>query len=256
MGFFDRFHKPKREVTPGGSDIYRHADLNGAPAGLPEITGRYADAVDAHFASLFPGRESRVIHEIVSEYVHVDVHVLWPTQEQNFFVLYTIGMSDRPMVIPRQVPAAQRPDLELAEVFLMLPGDWPLKAGEAPTQAVYWPVVLMKTLARFPHQYQSWLGHGHTLPNTAGYDPYAPGVPFGAAVLVGGGDGALGHLDAQDGRRVNLLCVIPAYKEEVEYKLTYGMTALSKLYDDHDVYPVLNVHRPNLCADFTEVLDG
>lgn len=255
MGFFDRFRKPKKEVTPGGSDIYRYATASG-PSGLPETTGRYADEITAHFEALFPGRESRVIHELVSEYVHIDVHVMWPTPEQNFFALYTTGMSDRPMTIPRQVPAAKRPGLELAEMFLMLPGDWPLKADEAPTQEVYWPINLIRYLARFPHQFQSWLGHGHTMPSTADYDPYAPGVPFRAAVLTGGGEGPLGHLDAQDGRRINLLCAIPAYKEEVEYKLKYGMDALYKLFEAHDVGPLLDVSRPNLCADFTEVLDG
>lgn len=255
MGFFDRFRKSKKEVTPGGSEIYRHAASDGGFT-LPEITGRYADEVTAHFEALFPGRKSRVIHEIVSDFVHIDVHVMWPTAEQSFFILFTTGMSDKPMTIPRQVPAASRPDLELAELFLMLPGDWPLKENEAPTPEVYWPINLMRSLARLPHQFQSWLGYGHTIPSSADYDAYAPGVPFTAAVLLGGGDGRLGHLNVRDGRRLNLLCIIPAYKEEVEYKLKYGMAALSTRFQEHEVGPLLDVHRPNLCADFTEVLDS
>lgn len=253
MGFFDRFRK-KKDISPGGSKIYRYG-AEPDYTEIPEESGKYAQEVTARFEKLFPGRQSGVLREVVSEYVQLDVHILRPTAEQNFFVVYTTGMSDRPMTIPQDIPAKDRESLELAELYMMLPGDWKLEEGAPPTQEVYWPILLMRFLARFPHEYKSWLASGHTVPNGPDYDPYDASTALGGAVLVGGGEGELGHLTAKDGRRINLLCVMPAYKEEVEYKLKYGMEALDKLFQAHEVSPVLDIHRPNLCADFKEVLD-
>lgn len=253
MGFFARFRK-KKDVSPGGSRIYRYGEEPDYTE-IPEGSGKYAQEVTAHFEKLFPGRKSGVLQEVVSEYVRLEVHILRPTAEQDFFVLYTTGMSDRPMSIPQDIPEKDRERLELAELYMMLPGDWKLVEGESPTQEVYWPILLMKFLARFPHEYKTWLAGGHTVPNGPDYEPYDPATAMGGTVLVGGGEGTLGHLDAQDGRRINLLCVMPAYKEEIEYKLKYGMEALDKLFQEQEVGPVLDLRRPNLCADFKEVLD-
>lgn len=54
---------------------------------------------------------------------------------------------------------------------------------------------------------------------------------------------------------VLLYFVIPAYKEEIEYKLKYGMEGLQERYAKGDLPLILDPHRPNLCADFHEILD-
>ena len=49
--------------------------------------------------------------------------------------------------------------------------------------------------------------------------------------------------------------VIPAYKEEIEYKLKFGMEGLDERYAKSGLPVTLDVHRPNYCADFHEKLD-
>ena len=255
MGLFDRFRRKREEkVSPGGSPIYRYEEQKEEGVQLPQNVGVYADEVERRFEELFPGRDSRILHEIVSDLVHVDVHVMWPTPEQNFFVLYTTGMSDLPMTPDPDIPAEDRRDLELAELFLFLPGDWPLSKEEPPSETAYWPIRTLKFMARFPHQYHTWLGWGHTMPNGPDYTPLDDSVGFGG-VVFSGGDGPLGRLDTKDGRRLNLLHLIPAYKEEIEYKLKYGMNELMKLFQEKDIPIVLDPQRPNLCPDFKEILD-
>ena len=39
-------------------------------------------------------------------------------------------------------------------------------------------------------------------------------------------------MEAKDGRKVNFYMVIPAYREEIEYKLEYGMEALDKRFSE------------------------
>lgn len=256
MGLLDKFFGKKKGVTPSGSPIYRYDSPKNEERQIPENAGVYAEEIEKRFEELFPGRESRVLHEIISDIVHIDVHVMWPTEEQKFFVLYTTGMSDLPMTIPEEVKPEHREALALGEVFLFLPGDWPIRPDEMPPEEAYWPIRTLKFMARFPHLYHTWLGWGHTMPNGPEYTPLDDSVGFGGVVLIGGGDGPLGSIAAGDGRRINLYNVIPAYKEEIEYKLKYGMEALDKVFEEKAMNPVIDPHRPNFCADFKEVLDG
>lgn len=256
MGFLDKlFGGKKDKVTPGGSPIYRYDTPEEQELRTPRKSGIYAKEVEAHFEVFFPGRESRVLHEIVSDLIHVDVHVMWPTPEQDFFVVYTTGMSDLPMTPDLSIPEEDRKNLELAELFLFLPGNWPLSKEGMPPEEAYWPIRMMKFMAHFPHQYHTWLGWGHTMPNGPDYAPLDDSVSFGG-VVFSGGSGRLGRLDTEDGHRLSLLHLIPAYKEEIEYKLKYGMGELMKLFEEKDVDAVLNPKRPNLCANFKEVLDS
>lgn len=256
MGFLDKFRKKKPEVTPGGSPIYRYETPEDQGWRPPQAYGTYAEEITQYFEALFPNRESFVYHELISDLVHIDVNILRPTPEKNYYVLYTTGMSDLPMTLPDEL--ADREDLKYAEVFLFLPGDWDLgKTGDLNKDlpySSYWPIQTLKFLARFPHEYKTWLAWGHTMPNGPAYAPLCDGLGFGGVVLDQLG-GQLASLDTKDGAHISFLFAIPAYKEEIEYKLKYGMEALSKRFAEQELPMVLDVHRPNFCADFKEVLD-
>jgi hypothetical protein len=110
------------------------------------------------------------------------VHVFPPTAGRPFAVLVTSGMSARPMNVPFGV--ARRRERENAELCMLLPAAWPLAvaaAHGAPEESAYWPIRLLRELARLPHEQGTWLGVGHAVPHGA---PYAQGLPFTAAVLV------------------------------------------------------------------------
>ena len=136
------------------------------------------------------------------------------------------------------------------ELYMFLPKEWnPGEAGQINSdiaQEEYWPIGLIKYLARFPHEYSTWLGWGHTIPNGPDYEPLAPDTGMGGVVLVQTG-GDMGSMEAKDGRKVNFYMVIPAYREEIEYKLEYGMEALDKRFSEGNLPMVL---EPNLRADF------
>ena len=143
-------------------------------------------------------------------------------------MVYTTGMSDLPMTLPDEI--ADREELEYAEVFSPAPGDWNLgkefQLGSDVPPESFWPIQLLKFLARFPHEYQTWLGWGAHHPQRAGYEPLRPGVGFLAAWCWTSWAEAVPVKDGQ----VNLLFAIPAYREEIEYKLKYGMEALRRIF--------------------------
>lgn len=259
MGIMDKFRRKKQEdqeVTPGGSPIYRYEDQEDRPFQMPKEMGLYAGEIDRHFAELFPGHEGFVFHELLSDLVHIDVHIIPPDEDLPFYVLYTTGMSDLPMTLPEEI---EHPELyRRGELYLFLPADWQLgKPGDSGTDippAYYWPIHLIKFLARFPHEYKTWLGWGHTMPNGPGYAPLGEGTGMGGVVLSA--TDKIPPLKAEDGAVVNFYMVLPAYKEEIEYKLQYGMEKLEERFMEGKVSLVWDIRRPNLCSDFTETVDG
>lgn len=51
-----------------------------------------------------------------------------------------------------------------AELMICLPPDWPVKSPMSDRRA-YWPVRLLKTIARLPHEYHTWIGAWHSVLN-------------------------------------------------------------------------------------------
>lgn len=173
------------ERSPSGQPIYRYAE---PPSGEPQLAGpgdeAAHEAIDAHIAAHI-GPVRSVYHELISPLVHVDVHVIAPTEARPCWVLVTSGMSDLPMKVPEAAA-----DKRYAELMVCLPKDWPIPAdgaavgvGEAEDPS-YWPVRCLKFLARFPHEYGTWLGWGHSIPNGNPAAPYAPDAPFTGVLIV------------------------------------------------------------------------
>lgn len=188
--------------------------------------------------------------------VHIDVCIRKPNENQNFYIIYSMGMSDMPMTLPESY--TEREDLKYSELYLFLPDSF--NFGESYSlisdldDKDAWIVHLIKYLAKFPYEYDAYLGYGHTMPNDPQYAPLCDGTTMGGVVFSQGG-GDIECINTNDGKRINLLMVIPAYQEEIEYKLKYGMSSLDKIYRENNLPMILDIHRPNYCADFKERLD-
>jgi len=235
------------EMSPGGSAIYKYDEPQGGELRVPEAVGVYAEEIEAHFMTQFPGRECDVLHEIISDLVHIDVHVMRPTSADDFFVIYTTGMSDLPMHVPPEMPGAET--YRHAELFLYLPSDWdPKKAltmdGDLPNEN-FWAISFLKYLARFPHEYQTWLGAGHTIPNGPDYTPILPDSQMSAFVLLDLGE-ALSEMTAKGGQTVRFFMLQPLSRAETEYKLRHGMDALISRFQEKNVSLVADLGRKSL----------
>ena len=225
--------------SPGGSKILRHsepsewASAHGGES-IEEITGH----IEAHL-----GPVKSVFHEIVSDTVHIDVHFVEPTADFPVIRLVTSGMSDLPMSIPDGVEAP--PYLEL---MISLPPNWKLNDEAFQDERWYWPVRLLKGLARLPHKYSTWLGWGHTIPNGDPAEPYAPGLPFtGAIILPSVSAPADFHrLKASGDREVQLLAVVPLYPGEMDLKLRSGTDKLLDRLGAKNLSDVVAIDRPDV----------
>jgi hypothetical protein len=247
MGLFDKFKKKENEITPGGSTVYKYKEADNKEWQAPVAYGEFAEDVNKHFEAQFPGRESIVLHEIVSDLVHVDVNVMKPTKEDDFFVIYTTGMSDLPMSVPKKLK--EKNDLKYAELFMYLPASWDPGELHAISTDIpdenFWPIQWIKFLAKFPHEYKTWLGCGHTIPNGADYEPILDGSEMSGVLLDEPGEN-FSPITIKGGVKLHFYMVVPVSQAETEYKLEYGMDALTEIFAEQDIPLVVDIFRDSV----------
>ncbi len=212
----------------------------------PAAESAATEEIAAHFAKHF-GEPASVFHEIISDLVHIDVHIIRPTPERDHWTLFTTGMSDLPMTVPEGAE-----DHRFAELMVALPREWQVDAlavtpPPADLERWYWPIRWLKQLARLPHEYRTWLGFGHSIPNGDPPQPFAPETKLCGWLVL---PPITVPEDARtvalaDGRTVNLYVLHALYLEEMSLKLNKGTDALLDAFDGARVGEVLDVARPS-----------
>lgn len=190
------------------------------------------------------GPVEMVFHELISDLVHIDVHWVKPTEERPFHTLVTSGMSDMPMTVPDELA-----QLQFAELLVTLPEDWKIDQASFEDEQWYWPVRLLKTLARLPHEYETWLGIGHTVPNDDPPEPYADSTALCGALIVPPItlDEEFHELESPDKGIINFYSVMPLYEEEMNFKLSKGLDKLLTRLEKHSILDIIEIDRTNTC---------
>lgn len=228
-----------------GTNIYTYENTENQDQGNVAKM-MYTEEITAHFDKIFPGRVTNVFHEIISDTVHIDVHFMEPTDEEPFRVVYTTGMSDLPMTLPSEIEKDWE-HLKRAELMIFLPESWPIDSEAFKDERYYWPIRLLKQLARFPHEYNTWLGYGHTIPNSNEYDPYAENTELNGVILNVLKE-EISSISTKDGNLINVYSLVPLYKEEMDYKLEYGSDSLfEKLAEVQGSGFWIDASRKNVC---------
>ncbi len=224
--------------SPGGSDILRHQPQERDIEAPVETAG--TDEIEQHFARVF-GEPENVFHELVSDMVHIDVHIIPPRPERNHWTLFTTGMSALPMTVPEHIEDAEQ--FAFAELMLTLPASW--KVGNNDDRW-FWPLQWLKRMARLPHEYNTWLGALHTIPNGDPPKPFSPETKLCCWMLLPpiGVEEADQRITLKDGRVVNIYCLLPLHIEEVNLKLNKGAEALIEALDAAGVDEVIEIKRP------------
>ena len=200
------------------------------------------DALEEHIRRHFGEFES-VFHELISPDIHVDIAVIPPTGERNFYTLVTMGMGAHRMAVPEELSDRQ---LDRAEMVVCLPPDWEIENSE---EVCYWPLRWLKIMARLPGEQETWLGWGHPVP--AG-GPLAENTKLSCMLLVDpytvDGEGLA--CEMPDGSLVRFYQLFPIYEDEMNFKIEHGASALLERFGR--ISPVVDVNRLNVC-DFSSV---
>ena len=217
----------------------------------PVHTTPFAQEIQKHMQKYFPDRQEKVFYDRRSDYLQVDIHILEAPTKQDFHVLYTVGMSALPMQLPDNFyPEYQM--LERAELIALLPAEWKVeepKEGEEPPESLWWPLDLLQYLARFPHEYKSWLGFGHVIPNSEKYVPYDEKSTKLCGVMLSALHESISMFHAKDGTLLNLYALMPLYKEEIDFQQKEGSEALlQKMAGINGFGMIIFPDRPNVCV--------
>ncbi|RSK46326.1 suppressor of fused domain protein [Hymenobacter perfusus] len=234
------------ENSSSGAPIYRYENVEPEPFSLASGDDQSIEAISRHIEQHI-GPVTGVFHELISDKVHLDVHIVAPTKDFPFYTLVTSGMSDLPMTVPADAESSA-----YAELCILLPSTWPLsdvgQADSTPTDEAYWPIGWMKFIARFPHEYHTWLGSGHTIPNGEQAEPYAADTKLGCMLLLPSISlpEEFRELRVTDEKTIHFYCLYPIYKEEMELKMKKGVDALLDKFDEVGISDVIDVARPNV----------
>ncbi len=238
-------------VTSGGSEIIRY-DNHQSEFRIPADSGVHLKELEAFLEGAL-GPLAGSFHEIISDKVHVDVLIFAPTESRDCWTFVTSGMSDFPMNVPENL-AGDRRRLSRSELLISLPREWfdpddrgmPLDS-QLRDDAKFWPISLLKWLARFPHEFDSWLWDGHSIPNYDPPQPYHPSTRLNGAILFLG-MGPLSEnmvMELENGDIIAFHTVVPVYGDEMTYKLNNGSDALLRELHSHGVTDVLHPDRPS-----------
>lgn len=180
------------------------------------------EAISAHIDRHL-GKVETVFHELISDKVHIDVHIVAPTPERPYYALVTSGMSDRPMTAPEGAE-----DFRHAELYLFLPADWPMGDEAWKNDDNYWPVRALKFLARFPHDYSTWLSYGHTIPNGNPPQPFADNTALSGFMLLTpmSAPAEFHELKITEEKTIRFYALVPIHADEMAMKLKTGAETL------------------------------
>jgi hypothetical protein len=238
------------DLSPGGSRIHRY-DAGPADFTPPHEAAKHIDEI-SKYLSEFLGESTMVWHEIISDKVHLDIIVFPPQPNRDWWTLVTSGMSDLPMKAPEAAPDGG--DMQFAEIVISLPRDWftaddsgMISDDQLQDAQKFWPIRLIKFLGRLPHDYDTWLWAGHSVPNYDPAEPYADNTAMSGVVLLPPITWAEDKwaMRRKDGNLVIFLAAVPVYEDEMDYKLDYGIEALAEKFDAAGVTETLDIARPS-----------
>lgn len=192
------------------------------------------------------GTYCRMLHMEDNPESPLDILVIPPRLEHNYYTLVTVGMSRYKMTIPEEYKDQK---LERAELLINLPKDWKLTENEE-NEEWYWPIGLLKRLAGLPQQNpEIWLDSQHTLREGDEGVPFSSNTKLcGTILLYPGVFGPDSFYCKTSQGDVNFYQVIPLYNEEIDYKIEYNFDAFIDLCPDESL-EVVNPHRLNVITD-------
>ena len=121
------------EFSAGGSRISRHQASDHHDE-TPRPDYEAIQKLETHIANYIPG-EGSVYHELISNALHIDVHMIHPSASRNFSTLVTTGMSDKAMNTPTEFD-----QYRYSELVMCLPPDWHLEESQLKKEENYWPI--------------------------------------------------------------------------------------------------------------------
>ncbi len=202
------------------------------------------EIIDNHLDQFFDkDSDIMVFDEIESELIHRDVYLIKATEERPYHILLSCGMSALPMKVPNGIESSK-----FIETMILLPKEWNLEYGSFSEEKNYWPIRIMKEIMMLPHENETWFGFGHTYGHEED-EEFAEGIGFNSIMLASSMElsDEFTHIELDNGKVVDIYTLIPLYKEELEFKMKNGASALLEKFDKFGIEEIVKIGRKNVC---------
>lgn len=230
----------RKEQSESGDPIYRHAARESEWT-APQHHGENLEAIEAHVEKHI-GKIETVFHEVASDLIHLDVLFVPATPERPYHVLATCGVSEEPMRVPEGMEAYRR-----VELLIALPPSWPLTQESFKSEANYWPVRWLKMVGRLPHEHKTWIGWGHTVPNSDPPERIAD-TEFVGVMLTPpyAFPNEFFQIKPESGDPISFYMLTPLFREEMDMKLSKGADEIEERFEKRGIGFVLDTQRANV----------
>lgn len=206
-----------------------------------EPPANLTEEIIAYFEKHFGLPQPQAQIEIVPTEPPIAIHVIPATDNRKSVTLFTTGMSKEPMRVPTETD-----NFRFAELFIQLPANWPTDHKALSNGQSSWPIHWLRSIAKYPHQNQTWLGGPVTIiANGDRPEPLGPGLNFTSLLVM-----ADREFTSRDGRKVYLYRLTPLYTEERELEIKQGIGALLRAFDENDVPSIVDLGRPSVAKGF------
>jgi hypothetical protein len=215
--------KPAPEIvgkSKGGSNLIKYGvrgEVKPDIGFLEESTLPNTEERERVYSELF-GEYDIVLHELLPLIPHIDVYRFPPNGKRDFFTFVTGGMSDLPMNAPDELGNDYR-RAELVFYSTKNRDDYP---------------ELLRRLAHFVHDNNTWLHWGHTMPNGQPAEPLFDTKNLDSLFFMPSivrPDSTLGDRLQIGSDPVQLIWCVPITTAECQLKLDHGTDALYDLFE-------------------------
>jgi hypothetical protein len=212
----------------------------------PTAEDKAHEQIISHLSELFGPVDPLALQEIfpVHGEVYVAINVIRPNDRHPFLTLFTTGMSDKAMNVPKG-----QEEYQYAELLMHLPANWPHPRDKAAGEDALWPLEWLRKVAYYPHLNDTWLGGPMTIISSDD-----PPVPLGpntkqTCLLLLAGVTDWNPLTLKDRRSVFFYTVIPIYTEERDFEMKHGIMPLVERLKERGYSAVVDIHRPSVAVD-------
>jgi tetratricopeptide (TPR) repeat protein len=214
---------------------------------LKPIIRYEADEIEAlqnHITKHF-GTVEHFFEEISSVDIRLNVLIIDPTPERNFYTLVTLGMGARKMNVPEEFKDF---GVDRSELIITLPPDWQISNDD---EKWYWPVRCLKSIGRIPTGLDTWIARLHTVANQNPPQPYAENTQLCSTFITlpfsFGSDSYTCELP--NGEFVRFYQLFPIYEAELNFIYENSSNDFENLMRSREVDMTVNINRKMLISN-------
>lgn len=204
-------------------------------------TAQEKSIIEEHIGKYF-GSSTLVLHENAGGNMDIDIYIVPPRCEHDYYTLVTCGMGAYKMQAENQPNAMVR-----AELLINVPKTWLFNKEALENEKYYWILRFLLKTVYLPVNNQLCFGWGYTIGSE---EPLTEGADFAGAILLY--PGIFGEQSYSctlpNGEIVNFYQLIPLYQEEIEFKLEHGLDKLLEKCPD-ELLEVVDIERMNAVTD-------